>query len=284
MAYPLCPRSTFKELGQQIIQEYLTAHSDATKDRVYDELVSRTVRKGQMEAHDFADLLTSVAEEVKEPVKKNLFEVEEPDLFDSHIRSRWYLRQTADEIDHAEQSKKNEAARRLEIAMDRHLADTPEDDGVHYTYPQEEFLSIPPSEWPRRRVLDWLPEYFFKYFFKTASGTWRPPRDDEERQQKAVLRDRDTLRHVKRFANALIDGVPLRDKDRPASDADLADWIQQCRRAGLYEQGRALYEKGGLNLDKLDELEQLEVEDAYRICVRRGREEEKKPKRKGRKG
>ena len=45
---------------------------------------------------------------------------------------------------------------------------------------------------------------------------------------------------MKRFANALIDGVPVRDQDRPGNDRTLAEWIRQCRRAGLYEQGRAL--------------------------------------------
>jgi len=49
----------------------------------------------------------------------------------------------------------------------------------------------------------------------------------------------------------------------------LADWIRQCRRAGLYEIGRALYEKGGLRFDDLDEETQLLVEEDYQICVGR---------------
>jgi hypothetical protein len=91
------------------------------------------------------------------------------------------------------------------------------------------------------------------------------------------------LRRIKRFANALIEGVPVRDKDRPGSDVDLLDWLRQCRRAGLYEQGRAIYEKGGLNSASLSDEQQIEAEDDYRICVRRGSEEEAKPKRKSRK-
>jgi hypothetical protein len=62
----------------------------------------------------------------------------------------------------------------------------------------------------------------------------------------------------------------------------LADWIRQCRRAGLFDQGRALYEKGGLNLEHLNETEQIEAEDDYRICVRRGATTETKPRRKRR--
>src|SRR4029078_6824860 len=121
----------------------------------------------------------------------------------------------------------------------------------------EQYLPI--ADKPRRLLADWLPEYFFK----TSSGTWRPAADDKEREQKIALRQTGTLRRIKRFANALIDGVPVRDKDRPGSDVDLLDWLRQCRRADLYEQGRAIYEKGGLNLANLDDEQQIEAEDNY---------------------
>jgi hypothetical protein len=70
---------------------------------------------------------------------------------------------------------------------------------------------------------------------------------------------------------------------RPASDVDLLDWLRHCRRAGLYEQGKAIYEKGGLNLAHLIDEQQIEAEDDYRICVRRGSDEETKPKKRQRK-
>jgi hypothetical protein len=64
---------------------------------------------------------------------------------------------------------------------------------------------------------------------------------------------------------------------------DLLAWLRQCRRAGLYEQGKAIYEKGGLNSANLTDEQQIEAEDDYRICVRRGSIEEAKSKHKGRK-
>jgi len=103
--------------------------------------------------------------------------------------------------------------------------------------------------------------------------------NNEETEQLAKLREAGTLRRIKRFANALTDGVPVRDKDRPRSDVDLLDWLRQCRRAGLYDQGKAIYEKGGLNLAKLTDEQQIEAEDDYRICVRRGVSQESQPKR-----
>ena len=57
------------------------------------------------------------------------------------------------------------------------------------------------------------------------------------------------------------------------------NWLRQCDRAGLYEQGKAIYEKGGLNLANLTDEQQTEAEDDYRICVCRGRDEETKPRR-----
>ena len=49
----------------------------------------------------------------------------------------------------------------------------------------------------------------------------------------------------------------------------LVEWIRHCRRSSLYEQGRLLFEKGGLNLDVLAEEQKVEVEEDYQICVRR---------------
>jgi len=268
---------TFTEVARQVIRDYLTAHPGTTKDRIYDELVSRLVHSGKMEAHDFGALLRSMADEVQEPIKKNLFENRDPDLFGGHIHSRWYLKETADEVDQAEQAKEDAAASRLEAFIKKHLQKHPEAEGVHYSDLFEHYLPI--TDKPRRLLADWLPEYFFK----TMAGTWRPPADEEEREQKATLRQTGVLRRIKRFANALIDGAPVRDKDGPGGDRTLADWIRQCRRAGLYEQGRALYERGGLILDHLDEAEQLDVEEDYRICVRRGASEETKPKQRRRK-
>ena len=265
--------ATFTEFARQLVKDFLTRHPGSTKDRVYDELVNRLVASRSMEAHDFDALLRSVAEEVKQPVKEDLFRNKEADLFGSHVQSRWYLKHTADQVDHAEQAKEDAAAARLAKFVGEYLKKNPEVAGVHYSDLFEQFLPL--HDKPRRLLADWLSEYFIK----TPSGTWRLP-DKDESQQLAKLREAGTLRRIKRFANALIDGVPVRDQDRPGSDVNLLDWLRQCRRAGLYDQGKAIYEKGGLNLANLTDEQQIEAEDAYRICSRRGSTEEAKPKKK----
>jgi hypothetical protein len=263
--------ATFQELARQVIRDFLTAHPGATKDRIYDALISCMVRKGQMEVHDFEALLKGVADEVQQPLKEDLFRNKEPDLWGSHVQSRWYLKETADRLDQAELAKEDAVAARLSKFIGGHLKKTPELEGVHYSDLFEQYLPVPDK--PRRLLADWLPEYFIK----TLSGTWRLP-DKEETQQLAELREAGTLRRIKRFANSLIEGVPVQDKDRPQNDLDLLDWLRQCRRAGLYEQGKAIYEKGGLNSANLTDEQQIEAEDDYRICARRGSNKEAKPK------
>lgn len=269
---------TFRELAHEVIREFLTAHPGSEKDRIYDHLVSRMVRKGEMEAHDFDALLKIVAEEVRETVKRGTVDGKDADV-GSHELSRWYLKETADHIDRAEQEKESYLAESLERFMRGYLSKHPEAEGVHYSDLFEQVIRTAVENRPRRLLESWLPEYFFKNF----DGTWRPPADEGERQQKAAIREAGTLRRMKRFANALLEEVPVRDQDRPDSARTLAEWIRQCRRAGLYEQGRVMYEKGGLDLDRLNEDEQIEVEDDYRICVKRGSEDETSKNPKGRK-
>jgi hypothetical protein len=255
--------ATFQEAARAVLAEALTNHPGSTADRLYDELVSRLVRKGQFERHDFDEVLRSVAEPVREARMHNLFEKEQPNLFGTQEVVRWYLKATVDVVDEAESAKETSAARRLETFMARYLAENPEEAGVHYSDLFEEYLPI--KDKPRRLLQEWLPEYFIK----TPEGTWRLPADEAERAQLSSLRSTGLLRRVKRFGNALLQGVPPAERDRPESAATLADWIRQCRRAGLYEIGRALYEKSGMRFDGLDDVALMELEEDYQVCVRR---------------
>lgn len=105
--------ATFGDLVKTIIREYLIAHPGTTKDRIYDELVSRMVRKGKMEAHDFERLLLDVAEEERQPVRKNLIENEPPNLFGTHLMRRWYLKESEAGAYEAEQVTADDAATRI---------------------------------------------------------------------------------------------------------------------------------------------------------------------------
>lgn len=234
--------ATFTEKARAILNNTLETHPGSPADRLYDELVSRMVRQRVFERHNFDELLRGVAEEVD---------------------GRWYLLETAGQVDAAESAKEEAAAARLETFMREYLAENPGEMGVHFSDLFEQNLFV--QDKPRRDLKEWLPEYFFR----TEAGTWRPPANDEEWQQKETLRAGGTLRRIKRFGNALLEGVPPAERDQPENLATAANWIRQCRRAGLYELGRALYEKGGFSFDELSDESFLEVEEDYQICVRR---------------
>ena len=90
---------------------------------------------------------------------------------------------------------------------------------------------------------------------------------------------------MKRYIAQLELGAAIPRHERP-SDATLAEWIRHCKRAGLYEQGKLLYEKGGFSPDDLPEEAMVNVEEDYQVCVRmiaRGavNESGKKRKRRG---
>jgi 16S rRNA G966 N2-methylase RsmD len=255
--------TTFGEKVRLIIRDFLAAHPGATKDRVYDEVVSRMVRAGQMEAHNFEELLGQVAEPVREPVRRNLFENEPPNLFGTHEIVRWYLKETETAIvDAAESAKEDAAAEKIGDFIATRLEDDPGTEGVHYSDLFEHYVYAVKDK-PRRPLAEWL----LDYFYKTDAGTYRLPLGEEEQRAKAEARRAGTSRRIKRYLAFLEQGVAVPERERP-NDATLAEWIRHCKRSGLYEQGKLLYEKGGLDLESLSEEDQAEVEEDYAVCVR----------------
>lgn len=257
--------TTFREKLHMIVREYLTAHPGSTKDRIYDEVVSRMVRTGQMEAHNFEDLLRQVADEIKEPVKMNLFEHEEPNLFGTHEIGRWYLKETETVVDKAENAKEDAAAQHVGRFIRDWLEKHPEKEGVHYSDIFEHYIAYLGTlkDRPRRQLQDLLVDYFYK----TEEGTYRLPANEEEERAKAQGRAAGINRRIKRYVIFLEQGVPVPEKEIPG-DATIAQWIRSCKRSGLYREGKLLYEKGGLNLENLSEEAAVNVEEDYQVCVR----------------
>lgn len=255
--------STFNEKVKIIISEYLVAKPGSTKDRIYDEVVSRMVRSGRMEPHDFESILHQVADEIVTPIMKNLFEKKEPDLFGGHERRRWYLKEIEiSEQDEAETLKEDKAAKILGDLINEYLEKYPEQEGMHYSDLFERHV-YRVTDKPRRHLADFLPDYFFK----TDAGTWRLPSTEEEERLKAEGRAKGTLRCIKRYLSFIEQNLPVPEKEQP-NGATIAEWIRHCKRSGLYEQGKLLYEKGGLNLEALSETDQAYVEEDYDTCVR----------------
>lgn len=238
--------TTFNDKVYLIIHDYLLANPGVTQDRIYDEVVSRMVRAGQMQAHNFAELLAHVAEPTR----------------GDHVSGQWYLKESEAAVDSAETKKEDAAARTLSAFIARRLKANPDAEGVHYSDLFEEYL-MRVHDKPRRALADWVPDYFFK----TDEGTWRLPADEDAEKLKANARASGANRRIKRFVSFLQQGIPVPDKERP-SDATLAEWIRQSKRSGMFEYGKLIYEKGGMNLDALPEELLVNVEEDYQTCVR----------------
>lgn len=260
--------TTFRDKVQAIIRDYLSANPGSTKDRVYDEVVSRMVRTGQMEAHNFDELLSQVAEEVREELPDN-----------GRGAGRWYLKESeVNAVDSAESAKEDAAARKIQDFISEWLGKNLGAEGVHYSDIFEHYVYTVQDK-PRRSLADWL----LDYFYKTDSGTYRLPGSEEEERIKAEARASGTSRRIKHYIAHLQQGTPVMDRDRP-SDATLAEWIRHCKRSSLYEQGKLLYERGGLNLDNLSEEAMVNVEEDYQVCARmlaRNGGNEKKTRKRG---
>jgi hypothetical protein len=264
---------TLNDKVRAIITDYLTDHAGATKDRIWDTVASRLVRQGQMQPHDFEALLHDVANEVAEPVKKDLFNDEPADIFGTHVIGHWYLKSTAYAVeDETERSKEDAAAAVMHSFIDEFLSDHPEQDGVHYSDLFEHCLTHVADK-PRRRLAEWLPDYFFF----TTEGTWRLPATSDEEELKVHERQQGTGRRIRRYLAYLEHHADIPDDERP-TDVTLADWIRHCKRAGMYEQGRQLYEQGGLILEHLGEEQQVNVQEDYGVCVRKLAEQQVVPK------
>jgi len=268
----------FGDKARAIIRDYLSERPGSARDRIYDEVVSRMVRAGQMEAHNFDELLRQVAEEVCEPVPESSFDNKRPD-FGSHEMGRWYLRESeVGAVDAAESAKEDAAARKIRDFISEWLTDNPGVEGVHYSDVFEHYV-YGVKDKPRRSLADWL----LDYFYKTDSGTYRLPGSEEEERIKAEARASGTSRRIKHYIAHLQQGTPVMDRDRP-SDATLAEWIRHCKRFGLYEQGKLLYERGGLNQNNLTEEAMVNVEEDYQVCARmlaRNGGNEKKTRKRG---
>jgi hypothetical protein len=93
------------------------------------------------------------------------------------------------------------------------------------------------------------------------------PLSEPEEEAKARGRAAGSSRRIKRSVGFLEGGTAVPETERPG-EATLAEWIRQCKRAGLFRGGKLLFERGGLSLGRLSEEARVEVEEDYQVCVR----------------
>ena len=235
---------TFRDKARIVIQKYLTENPGSPRDKVFDVLVSHLIRRGEMERHDFDQLLRLYAEPAGD----------DP--------NRWYSK--SEDIDASEAVKEEETAAKLAPILKKYLKEHPEEDGIRYSDLFEAYLyAVPSDEKPKRE----LREFILDFRVRTPDGAYRPPADEQERDLLAQARKTGANRRIRRFLKHIDAGVVI-PADLQPNDATLAEWVRHCKRAGLYEQGKLLYERGGLDVSKLSEELAVGVEEDYRVCVR----------------
>jgi hypothetical protein len=238
---------SFNEKACAVIRDFLLDNPGATKDRVYDTLVTHMVSRSQMQAHNFDTVLGLVAESAS--------------AGSSGAAERWYLKdEELDFVDVAETAKEDAAADSVKSFIHKYRKNNPEFDGIHYSDVFEYYLYSVKDK-PRRELKDWL----LDYFFVTSDGTYRPPLTTEEDDFKRLGRVRGLNRKIKRLVGFIEQDLAVPDTVRP-DNLTLVEWILHSRRAGLYLEGKLLFERAGLDLDALSEEMKVELEEAYQTC------------------
>jgi len=236
------PPELFEQKVITILHAFLTRYPGSTRDVVWDAVVSRLVRQGDMERHDFDAILRQVAA--------------------PNEAGEWYLTvDEAEDIGDSEATKADAAAAALEKAISQHQQGTGSE-GMDYSDILEWYVVQYRGDRPSRQLTDWLPDYFFQ----APAGGYRNPASDAEREQKRMGRDTGLNRLIRRYLRAPASVEPAPDQ------ASLCDWLRHCYRSGLYEEGCRLVDEGHIRLADLPAETQGDVEDDAAMCRSRLRQ------------
>ncbi len=232
----------FEQKVITIVQAFLTKYPGSARDMIWDAVVSRLVRQGDMERHDFDAILQQVAA--------------------PNEAGEWHLTvDEAEDIGDSEAAKADAAAAALEKVIARHCEDTGSE-GMDYSDILEWYVVQYRGDRPSRQLTDWLPDYLFQ----APGGGYRNPASDAEREQKRMGRESGLNRLIRRYLRAPASVEPAPDQ------ASLCDWLRHCYRAGLYEEGCRLVDEGHIRLADLPAEAQGDVEDDAAMCRSRLRQ------------
>ena len=238
---------TFNEKATSIIRSELILHPGQNIENLHDIVISKMVRSGELETANISSLVATIAEEI--PKNSN----------------RWYLNDNDSElISESELEKEGNVATIIENYINLKTNEEPSIQGLKFNDLYEFYLySIKNSDKPRRPLHEWLNEYFFI----NDDMTYRPPLNEEECEKKRLSRFRGLNHKITKYIDFIEKELAIPGKFK-YDMSTLAEWIHHCRRSGLYDKGKILYERGGISFDRLSEEQQIEVEENYQACIR----------------
>jgi hypothetical protein len=233
----------------EIVTDYLNRRPGSTKDEIWNVVVARLVSEGAMKRHDFEAILRKLANE--------------------NEARMWFLKEEYEEIKPSEREKEEKAAKAIEGFMKERT----EKAGIRevefydilFFYLTDYLRGKTRQLAPMRR----LPEILEDYFIRAIKG-YRLPQTDDERALLKESRDKGISRQIRKYLRYLVRGILLPEEKKPDAET-IMDWIKNCRRVGMYQEGAILYEKGGLIISKLPEKKIVDIEEDYKICKRRSK-------------
>lgn len=87
------------------------------------------------------------------------------------------------------------------------------------------------------------------------------------RSEQLVLRRKGADMHnlISEYVKNLLEGVPMRGTLDPYT---LQEWLTYCQRIGWYYEGTVLFEKSGIDIDRLSDTLRCNIEEHYNVCKR----------------
>lgn len=232
--------TTLHERIGSIVRDYLREKPGSSIDRIWDEVVTQLVFAGEMEPHDFESILRCFAFEGSD--------------------GRWYL-ESPEQLDKSQFGKEEQAATMIRGFIEVALGDTK--DSVPYADIFEFYLQNVDDK-PIRSLKEFITDYFIP-----TDGGYRLPNEEEEERLR-FSRNSGLNRKIARFIKSL--ESPGEGMTREVPDSyTLSQWVKHCNRNGLHEEAVILFEKGGLDLSKVDAETAGRVEEYYLISRKKVR-------------
>ncbi len=281
-----------------ILIETLSTAAGQTRDKLWDTVLKRLLSRGQMAVHRFDDILATVAirsESGRWFLKEELESLSEGDLKNEEkagsaltgftlLRCLGLPASLAAEVvlkvpklahervaekdieQYVRQNLIKDAKEAAKFKLGAVLKGTEFYDCLFFYLTR--WLKATGQNAPRRNLAEFLDEYLV-HFKEGDKWLYRPP-DQNEAAALKEARVSGLGRRIRRYVSFL-DGDGDYPKEQMPDIKTLLAWLRHCAHFGLADEGVALFEKGGLQMQisRLSEEDQYDADDYYRQCRRR---------------
>jgi DNA modification methylase len=286
------------ERVREILIETLSLSGGQPRERLWDTVLKRLLARGQMAEHRFDDILSAVAfrsESGRWFLKEEFESLSESDLKNeenagSALTAFARLRCLGLPAAFAAQAALNVPKLASEGVAEKNIEQYVRQNLIKDAKEASKFklgavlkgtefydcLFFYLTRWlktvgqnvPRRNLAEFLDEYLV-HFREGDKWLYRPP-DQNEAAALKEARQSGLGRRIRRYVSFL-NGDGDYAKEQMQDIKTLVAWLRHCAHFGLADEGVALFEKGGLQMQisRLSEEDQYDADDYYQQCRRR---------------